>query len=91
MKGYWRKDRPTSPHKLLNTYVWRFADFTTRGETLVWWDEQQPLVEYGLTRFVHVGNEKAKVMIEEPLALISVMRYFESNSQSIGSHVRRRL
>ena len=153
MRGYWHKDRPTSPHKLLNAYVQRLADFTpldgdrmilreekdvgpveidtfqwnkiqrgkshcsarrhslifvldpkrleelaytiysftTRGITPMWWDEQQPLVEYGLARFVHAGNEKAKVTIEEPLALISVMRYFESNSRSIGSHIRRRL
>ena len=57
----------------------------------MWWNEQQPLVEYGLARFVHVGNDKTKVTIEEPLALISVMRFFESNSRSLGSHIRRRL
>jgi len=56
----------------------------------MWWTDQEPLVEYGIARFVREG-ERWKITIEEPLALISIMRYFESNSHTLESHVRSRL
>jgi hypothetical protein len=62
----------------------------------LWYSEQATLVEYGIARFT--GNpsgspnqESAKITIEEPLALISVMRYFELNFHTLESNIRRRL
>jgi hypothetical protein len=151
MRGSWHKDRPASPHKLLNAYVRQLADFTpldsdemilkgeedvgqvkidpfqwdkiakrkshcsvrqhplillldprlldelastifsfiARGDPPTWWSGQEPLVEYGVARFVRVGKESPKMTIEEPLALISVMRYFENHSHTYESHLRR--
>ena len=161
MRGAWHKDRPASPHTLLDTYVRKLADFTpldsdemilreekgvrppnirtfdwdrvtmrkshcsvrkcplilllgprlvddlaqtissfiTRGDLPTWWSnrenawsssvshEQESLVEYGVARFVPEGG-KTKITIEEPLVLISIMRYFESNYCTLESQRR---
>jgi len=153
MMGSWHKDRPASPHKLLNAYVRRLTDFTPldsnemilgeedassvavdtfqwdkiekrksqcsvrqhplisllgpklldelahsiysfimRGEPPMWWSEQESLVEYGVARFSRKGEGAgSKVTIEEPLALISIMRHFESKSRTLGGHFRTSL
>jgi len=151
--GSWHKDRPASPHKLLNAYVRRLTNFTPldsnemmlgeedaslfavdtfqwdkiekrksqcsvrqhplillldprlldelahsiysfimRGEPPMWRSEQESLVEYGVARFAREGEGEAlKVMIEEPLALISIVRHFESKCRTLEGHFRRPL
>jgi hypothetical protein len=61
--------------------------FVTRGEPL---SGQEPLVEYGIARFV-LTSSRPRVTVEEPLALASIIRYFESNSHTLDDNVRRRL
>lgn len=52
----------------------------------MWFLERESLVEYGLARFI--GNE---VTVEEPLALVSIVRYFESRHLTLSGNIRRRL
>ena len=60
----------------------------TRGEPLPWFFEHEALVEYGIARFV---NEEHVVKIEEPLALVGILRYFDSISCTIGQNMRSHL
>jgi len=73
---------------LLEDLAYSIYSFIMRGDPPMWWSEQESLVEYGVARFVHEG-EKSRVAVEEPLALISIMRYFERNSRTLEGHVRR--
>lgn len=52
----------------------------------MWFLERESLVEYGLARFI--GNE---VTVEEPLALVSIVRYFESRHLTLSGNIRKRL
>lgn len=45
-------------------------------------EDGEPLVEYGLARFV---NKQA--VIEEPLALVSIMRYLEKQGLTVGGNI----
>ena len=63
----------------------------TRGEPLMWWSQQESLVEYGLARFVGSTNRlSAQITVEEPLALITVMNYLESNPHGLLNNVNQR-
>lgn len=63
--------------------------FTTQGRLLVWYDTHRELVEYDLARFFI--EKDVHIKIGEPLALVSIMRYFESNNLSLAKSVRERL
>ncbi|PVF96380.1 hypothetical protein CPB86DRAFT_874942 [Serendipita vermifera] len=133
LKGSWKADGPSSPHKMLNVYVkalsefypldasstvldlepsvaspkidsfeWEkieheaglldvlaksIYDFLTRGSYPMWYYDKQTLVEYGLARF----PEEGKVEIVEPLAIISIIRYFESKGRTITRNILQSL
>lgn len=53
----------------------------------MWYQEWQSLVEYGPARFI----KDDQVAVEEPLALVSIMRYFESQDCTFGGNIRQRL
>ena len=76
--------------KLLTTLVDLIHTFITRGEPRLRWPELQPLVRFGIARFVGDGPS-AKVTVEEPLALVSIMRHFESNFYTLEDSVRTHL
>ena len=50
----------------------------------MWWKQREALVEFGIARFV----TDQKITVEEPLALISIMRHFESKFYSLEASVR---
>jgi len=52
----------------------------------MWWYEHLQLIEYGVARF----NGK-RVTIEEPLALVSIMRFFSNRNTTIEDNIRARL
>jgi len=81
---------PSDP-RLLEELAYTMYKFIMRGGPSTWWTQQKPLVEYGLARFVWQKPTEPKISIEEPLALISIMRYFESNSRTFETHIRRLL
>ena len=62
--------------------------FITHGEPLPWFFEHEALVQYGIAHFV---NEEHVVKIEEPLALVSILHYFNSISCTIGQNMRLHL
>ena len=41
----------------------------------MWYKDRQDLVEYGVSRFMGEGEE---AIVEEPLALVGILRYFEA-------------
>ena len=62
--------------------------FTTRGADPCWSRSQhQPLVEYGVARFIPQGTS---IKVEEPLALLGITRFFETNYRDLGSSISRR-
>lgn len=52
----------------------------------MWWYEHLQLIEYGLARF-----KGKRVTIEEPLALVSIMRFFGSRNTTLEGNIRARL
>ena len=58
--------------------------FVTCGEPLEWYSEHEALVEYGVARFV---DKDQKVKIEEPLALVGILRFFDHVSHTMGGHI----
>jgi hypothetical protein len=60
--------------------------FVTRGEYPMWYYKHAQLVEYGLARFTD-----DKVTIEEPLALVSIMRFFDACDKTLEDNIERRL
>jgi len=54
--------------------------FITCGQPLMWPSQHEALVQYGIARFV---DESGVVKIEEPLALVGILRYFDSMSHTI--------
>lgn len=47
--------------------------YVSRGNYPIWYNDRQELVEYGIARFMGKG----KVTVEEPMALVGIMRFFE--------------
>jgi len=61
----------------------------TRGQYTIWTSRRETLVEYGLGRFIR--KKAVEVAIEEPLALVSIVRYFEKQHLSLDRNIWRRL
>jgi hypothetical protein len=59
--------------------------YVTRGEYPSWYYENLILIEFGLARF-----KGKQVTIEEPLALVSIMRFFKDHNTTIEHIVRAR-
>ena len=78
-------------HNLLDDLAHKIYTFILHGKTPTWLTGHKPLVEYGVARFTRVGTERTGITIDEPLALMSVIRYFESHAYSLVQHVRRGL
>jgi hypothetical protein len=62
--------------------------YITRGEYPMWYKDRPHLVEYGLARFIGKGDE---VIVEEPMALVSVVRHFETKGFTLGHDIRSRM
>ena len=60
--------------------------FVTRGVYPIWYGEHEELVEYGLARF-----KSNSMTIEEPLALVGIIRFFDSHDITIQGNILRRL
>jgi hypothetical protein len=60
--------------------------YMTRGYYPMWYLKHESLVEYGLARFIG-----SNVAVEEPLALVSIVRYFESQHLTLSGNIRKRL
>ncbi|KAM6496474.1 hypothetical protein JOM56_009180 [Amanita muscaria] len=71
--------------KELSTSVYTYI---TRGEYPMWYNEMQDLVEYGVARFKGQGDE---VIVEEPMALVGIVRYFEKEGFTIDGDIRARM
>jgi hypothetical protein len=54
----------------------------------MWYAERQDLIEFGLARFMGEGPE---IIVEEPLALMSVLRYFEKEGLTPDDFIRDRM
>lgn len=54
----------------------------------MWYAERQDLVEFGLARFMGEGPD---VIVEEPLALMSILRYFEKEGCTPDDFIRDRM
>jgi hypothetical protein len=79
--------------KLLDDLTSAIHSFVTRGDLPKWQSDREPLVEYGIARFTEEPlissqrRESARVAVEEPLALVSIMRYFESGGRTHYSNM----
>ncbi|KIL64829.1 hypothetical protein M378DRAFT_1040593 [Amanita muscaria Koide BX008] len=62
--------------------------YITRGKYPRWYTNKQDLVEYGVARFV--GQEE-EVIVEEPMALVGILRYFEEEGVMIDGDIRARM
>ena len=72
--------------------------YITRGEYPMWYTDRQDLVEYGFARFMNEGpaptSELATtppVIVEEPMALMGILRYFETESFTLDKDIRARM
>ena len=75
---------------LLDDLAHKIYTWLLRGITPTWLAGQELLVEYGIARFVHAGQEETDTTtIEEPLALMGITQYFASSGYSLESHVRK--
>lgn len=54
----------------------------------MWYAEWQELVECGIARFVGEGSD---VIVEEPIALMSILRHFEKEGLSLDDDIRARM
>ncbi|KAM6492769.1 hypothetical protein JOM56_012493 [Amanita muscaria] len=62
--------------------------YITRGKYPRWYTNKQDLVEYGVARFV--GQEE-EFIVEEPMALVGILRYFEEEGVMIDGDIRARM
>jgi hypothetical protein len=62
--------------------------FITRGKYPMWYKDRQDLVEYGIARFMGEGQE---VIVEELMALVGILRYFEAEGFTIDRDIRARM
>ena len=80
--------------KLLEELSYTIFSFFTQGDVSLWWVEQESLVEYGIAHFLQgpsTGGKERQVVVDEPLALLSVTRYFETHSYTLTGNVRQKL
>jgi hypothetical protein len=61
--------------------------YITRGQHPMWQSEWKTIVDCGLARFI----AKDTAVVDEPLTLVSIMRYFESQLLTQNGNIRRRL
>jgi hypothetical protein len=61
--------------------------YMTRGQYPTWHLEWENLVESWLARFI----AKDRVSINEPLVLVGIVHYFESQHPTLGRNFPRRL
>jgi hypothetical protein len=61
-----------------------FYSYMTQGKYPTWFTKWETMVEYGLGRFI----AKERAVVDEPLALVSVVRYFESNNLTLSHKIR---
>lgn len=54
----------------------------------MWFAERQDLVECGLARFM---GEGPNVIVEEPMALMSILRYFQKEGLTLDDDIRERM
>ena len=54
----------------------------------MWYAERQDIVEFGLARFIDEGPD---IIIEEPLALMSISRYFDKEGYTPDNFIRDRV
>ncbi|KAF8238002.1 hypothetical protein L208DRAFT_416279 [Tricholoma matsutake] len=54
----------------------------------MWYAERQDLIKFGLARFMGEGPD---IIVEEPLALMSVLRYFETEGLTPDKFIRDRM
>jgi hypothetical protein len=54
----------------------------------MWYAERQDLIDFGLARFMGEGSD---IIVEEPLALMSVLRYFEKEGRTLDDFIRDRM
>jgi len=54
----------------------------------LWFSDHEALVQYGIARFV---DENQLVKIEEPLALVGILHYFDSMKHTIKQNIRSHL
>jgi hypothetical protein len=81
--------------KLLEDLAGAIHKFITRGKPPTWSAERASLVECGIARFlgdplIASGPESLRVAVEEPLALVSIMRYFERNGRTLYMNMATR-
>jgi hypothetical protein len=55
----------------------------------MWSSDHEPLVEYGVARFV--GATSVKVSVDEPLALVGILHYLEDNFHTLEGNVTTHL
>jgi hypothetical protein len=55
----------------------------------MWYSERRELVEHGFARFISEGSDDA--IVEEPIALMSILRHFEKEGYTIDNDVRARM
>jgi hypothetical protein len=62
--------------------------YMTRGIYPGWYKDHQLLVECGIARFISEGSE---VVVREPMALVSIVRYFEHERHTLEHSTRTRV
>lgn len=75
------------PH-LLTELASSLFRYITRGVYPLWHADHKALVEHGIARFMGEGEE---VIVEEPMALMSIMHYFETHDLTLEYDIRKRM
>ncbi|KAG8815944.1 hypothetical protein FRC17_000529 [Serendipita sp. 399] len=83
--GTFTWDRVDETLNLLDDLAMTVFHYIVRGEHLVLYRPQQHLVECGLARLI----AKDVSQVDEPLALTSIVRYFETHSYNPAGNLRR--
>ncbi|KAG8815651.1 hypothetical protein FRC18_001409 [Serendipita sp. 400] len=61
--------------------------YLIQGKHLPLYERHRYLIEYGLARFTRTGE----IGIQEPLALVSILQYFQNNDYSLSKYLRTHL
>ncbi|KAG8845013.1 hypothetical protein FRB91_002127 [Serendipita sp. 411] len=85
--GSFQWDRISQEQGLLQDLAVTIYQYIIRGEVTILYSSRKALVEYGLARFI----DEEDFCIDEPLALVSIVRHFESNGFTRVGNLRRNL
>ncbi|KAG8818209.1 hypothetical protein FRC17_010903 [Serendipita sp. 399] len=85
--GTFAWDRVDGVPNLLDDLAMTIFYQIVRGEHLVLYRPRQHLVEYGLARLIAQDASQ----VDEPLALISIVRHFETHGYTLAGSIRRTL